>query len=351
MQKLELEDVKDLVGKILEKAFPGDFKKHKIYSYNGRLTMSCPYCGDSDDIRKKRGNLYTESLSFKCYNGGCGVFKDFINLLDDHGLKNMLSIDQIEEVKNLIVTNKSNRRVSAKIDVFLLENYRDVLIPREYYKSKLNLIDLPAPLQKYLTDRNQIPDEKYLYSPYKKSIHILNLTSDGKYILGLQLRNMNKNAVNKYFTYKISGIYKKLLKITKPEIITKAEELDGISVIFGFCSVNLDKEVTIFEGPFDSFIFPNSVGICSVNNKFPFDIDNKRWFFDSDVAGRDELRKKLSEGQTVFLWKKFLDESPLPEREKWDLNDIVDYLRSNKVKLNKKFDEYFSNDIWNMIYI
>jgi hypothetical protein len=88
---------------------------------------------------------------------------------------------------------------------------------------------------------------------------------------------MNKWATNKYFTYKLSGIYKNLFRINTPDIIEKAEQLDPISTVFGFSYVNLDDEVTIFEGPLDSFLFHNSVGLCSVNNQFPFDISNKNW--------------------------------------------------------------------------
>jgi len=350
MQKLGLEDVKGLVLKVLQKEFPGDTNRQKIYQSKDRLNFSCPYCRDSNDPRKKRGNLYLESLSFKCYNGGCGNFRDLIGFLYDYGLKKELTPDQIEDAKNTIASKKTNRRLSASVDVFILDNYRDIIIPRELYKEKLNLIELPRPIVEYLRGRNQGADERYLYAPDKKSLHILNLTSDGKYILGLQLRNMNKWATNKYFTYKLSGIYKNLLRINNSEIISKAEQLDPISNVFGFSSVDLDSMVTIFEGPLDSFLFPNSVGLCSVNNQFPFDIENKRWFFDGDAAGRDALRKKLSEGETVFLWKKFLDDNGLPERDKWDLNDVVDYLRSTGKQI-KRFDKYFGNSPWDLILI
>ena len=350
MQKLGLEEVKSLVNKILEKNFPGNSQKQKIYTSTNRLNFSCPYCGDSDDPRKKRGNLYVDSLAFKCYNGGCGIFKDIIGLLSDNDLNGELTLDQLDEARHTISIKKTNRRLSAKIDVFLLENYRDIIITREYYKEKLKLIEVPRPIKEYLNSRNQYVDERYLYCPQKKSIHILNLTSDYKNILGLQLRNMNKNAYNKYFTYKLSGIHKNLLKNSDPDFLKKAEDLDPISLVFGFSTVDLDATVTIFEGPFDSFLFPNSVGLCSINNPFPFDISNKRWFFDGDDSGREEMRKKIAVGETVFLWKKFLDDNNLPERDKWDLNDVVDYVRSTGKKISR-FEKYFSNSQWDLILI
>ena len=201
MQKLGLDDVKNLILKVLEKSFPGNHQKQIIYTSHNRLNFSCPYCGDSNDGRKKRGNLYVDSLSFKCYNGGCGQFRDLIGFLYDYDLSRALTVEQIEEAKNTISSKKTNRRISGKIDVFLLENYKDVIIPRDLYKEKLNLIEIPRVVKDYLYNRNQTVDNRYLYSPDKKSLHILNLTSDSEHILGLQLRNMNKWAVNKYFTY------------------------------------------------------------------------------------------------------------------------------------------------------
>lgn len=350
MQKLGLEEVKSLVSKVLDKSFTGNHSKQKIYISTNRLNFSCPYCGDSDDPRKKRGNLYLDSLSFKCYNGGCGQFRDLIGLLYDHKLINELTHEQIDEAKNTIAAKKTNRRVSAKVDVFILENYKNVIVSREYYKEKLKLIEIPRVINDYLAERNQIVDEKFLYDPIKKSIHILNLTSDNKHILGLQLRNMKKGASNKYFTYKLSGIHKNLLGNKDQEILEKAEELDPISLVFGFSTVDLDSTVTIFEGPLDSFLFKNSVALCSINNPFPFDISNKRWFYDGDTPGREELRKKISMGETVFLWKKFLDENEMPDREKWDLNDVVDYLRKTGKKI-RNLEKYFSNETWDMILI
>jgi hypothetical protein len=161
---------------------------------------------------------------------------------------------------------------------------------------------------------------------------------------------MKKGASNKYFTYKLSGIHKNLLGNKDPEVIEKSEELDPISLVFGFSSVDLDSTVTIFEGPLDSFLFKNSVALCSINNPFPFDISNKRWFYDGDTPGREELRKKISMGETVFLWKKFLDENEMPDREKWDLNDVVDYLRKTGKKI-RNLEKYFSNETWDMILI
>jgi hypothetical protein len=179
---------------------------------------------------------------------------------------------------------------------------------------------------------------------------LLNLTANGEHVLGLQIKNMNKNATNKYYTYKLSGIYKNLFRERDQEVIERASELDAISCVFGFSTVNLESPITIFEGPFDSFLYRNSVGLCSINNKFPFEVEDKRYFLDGDTAGREAAQKPLKEGEKVFLWKKFLDENGFPTRDKWDLNDVVVYAHKNGLKI-KNLEEYFSNISWDLIYV
>lgn len=343
-------DLKGMVKRVLETTFPGNTSKQKIYESHGRLNFSCPYCGDSAEARKKRGNLYTESLSFKCYNGGCGIFRNLYEFLKDFSLDSLISPDQISEIIEIGKTKKNARKNAGSIDVFLLEVFRDIIPKREDLKKKLGLIELPFFAKEYLKNRYQEADERFLWEPRKKSMFLLNLTADGQYVLGLQIKNMNKNATNKYYTYRLSGIYKNLYKERNQEIIEKASELDSISCVFGFSTLNLEDPITIFEGPFDSFLYRNSVGLCSINNTFPFDVTNKRYFLDSDESGTQKAQKLLSDGESVFLWKKFLKENGFPNREKWDLNDIVVYAHQNNMKI-RNLEGYFSSDKWDMIHV
>jgi hypothetical protein len=262
----------------------------------------------------------------------------------------MLSSDEISEIAEISRNSTIRKKIRNSLDYFFSENYKDILVDREEFKEKLGLIELPGTYgEKWLNERNHAADNKFLWDPNRRNLYLLNLSGDEKKILGIQIRPVvKKNGGSKYYTYKLSGIYKNLLKITEPEIILKAEEVDPISNVFGFSTVDLDSMITTFEGPLDAWLCPNSIALCSINNQFPFDVTNKRWMLDGDAIGRQKSREFLENGEQVFLWGRFIKECDLPERDKWDLNDVVNYVRSTGKKI-KRLDNFFSSDKWDII--
>jgi len=349
---LSVDRLKGIVGSALLKFFGNDPQRLKIYQGGNRLNFCCPYCGDSKDARKKRGNLYSDTLTYKCYNGGCGVFKNLNQFTRDFEIQSMLSTDEISEIAEISRSSTIRKKIRNSLDYFFTENYKDILIDREELKECLNLTEVKGTYgEKWLLERNHNPDSKFLWDPSRRNLYLLNLSGDETKIIGLQIRPIvKKNGGSKYYTYKLSGIYKNLLKITNPEIILKAEEVDPISSVFGFSTVDLDSMITTFEGPLDAWLCPNSIALCSINNPFPFDVLNKRWMLDGDDVGRQKAREFLEKGEQVFLWGRFIKECELPERDKWDLNDVVDYVRSTGKKI-KRLDHFFSSDKWDIIDI
>ena len=346
---LSIDRVKSIVTSSLLKFFGNDSHRLKIYQGGNRLNFCCPYCGDSKDPKKKRGNFYTDTLTYKCYNGGCGVFKNMNQYVRDFDLQSSLSTDEIAEIAEFSRSTIARKKVRNSIDYFFSENYKDILIPRDYFKERLGLTEVIGTFaEQWLTGRNHTPDNKFLWDPKRRNLYLLNLSGDESNILGIQIRPIVKKTNSKYYTYKLSGIYKNLLGEKSPELILRAEEVDPVSSVFGFSTVDLNSTITTFEGPMDAWLCPNSIALCSINNPFPFDVSNKRWFLDGDKAGRDKSRELLENGEEIFLWGRFLNENSFPERDKWDLNDVVNYLRSTGKKI-KRFDNYFSSDKWDII--
>ncbi len=161
-----------------------------------------------------------------------------------------------------------------------------------------------------------------------------------EYVFSLQTRQFD-NVNAKYLTYNLSGIWVKLLNCKDEEFLTEIRELDQISTLFGVLTINFNNMVTLFEGPMDAFLFPNSVGMCSINNNWPFDIDNYRWFQDNDEAGKKKALEALGEGRSVFLWRKFIDDNELHGKRLKDYNDIVIYEKINNVQFGS-LEKYFS---------
>lgn len=349
---LSVDRVKGIVSSALLKFFGNDSQRLKVYQGGNRLNFCCPYCGDSKDPKKKRGNLYLDTLTYKCYNGGCGVFKNLNQFTRDFEIQSMLSSDEISEIAQISRDSTIRKKIRNSLDYFFVENYKDILVEREDLKDKLGLMELKGTYgEKWLLERNHIPDSKFLWDPSRKNLYLLNLSGDETKVLGLQIRPVaKKNSGSKYYTYKLSGIYKNLLKIIDSEIILKAEEVDPISSVFGFSTVDLDSMITTFEGPLDAWLCPNAIALCSINNPFPFDVTNKRWMLDGDSIGRQKAREFLEKGEQVFLWGRFIKDCDLPERSKWDLNDVVNYVRSTGKKI-KRLDNFFSSDKWDIIDI
>lgn len=344
---MESRRIEDLIHEVLKKEFPSDFSKQKIYSASNRLNFSCPYCGDSKDSHKKRGNFYLNTLSYKCYNGGCGVFKDAYSFLKDFGFTKNLDQSEKTEILNVIREGKEKRRsIYGDVDISLLfdTDFSKVVIPRSEFMERFSLRDVfGSKIESYIRRRNQTLDERFAWDESSKKLFLFNLTKN-KEILGLQTRSMSQfNKGAKYYTYKLSGIYEKFYKIEDENFLGEARKIDPISSVFGISLLSFDKMITIFEGPMDSWLWQNSVGLCSIENKFPFEIENVQYWYDWDDAGRIKSSQMLSEGFRVFNWKKFLGEHNLPLNNKWDLNDLVNYLRQKKQKV-KRFDYYFTEE-------
>ena len=340
--------IEDLINNVLVKEFPGEHNKHKIYRAGNRLNFSCPYCGDSNDGRKKRGNFYLDTLSYKCYNGGCGIFKDIYSILKDFSLVGKLEQDEKTEILDILHNRKERRKTyygDIDISIFFDEDIKNYVIPRSEFMERMGLEEVRgSKIEIYLTRRNQVPDQKFAWDKEKQRLYLLNLSRENN-ILGLQFRNMQQSGGgSKYYTYKLSGIWEKLLGCKDENLLDGCRKIDPISSVFNIGTISFNDTITIFEGPMDSFLWKNSVGLCSVENKFPFEMDNLRFWYDWDNAGRAKASELLAEGHLVFNWRKFLTDHGLPTNKKWDLNDLVNFLRSRQLKI-KRFDFYFTDEV------
>lgn len=334
-----------LLQPILERRFQGIPAKQKIYKHRDRITFACPYCGDSMKSNyKKRGNfilLGKFANHFKCFN--CGEFKRIDEFFKDY--KTNLELDVINYISKGITDFSHQSNTKYNLSLFLdLESIEKYAIDRQEFLKYFNLVEVKdSPVWSWLRNRMQFDTSKFLYNPRKNHVIILNLTHTGK-ILGIQKRLFT--GPTKYLTFKLSKIYE-LMGKSKEQIKGIPDEIDTISQIFNICLVDFDRPVTLFEGPLDSFMYKNSIANAGANKSFPIDITVRYWY-DDDKTGIENSLEKINNGEYIFLWSKLKRDLELPQRKKWDLNDLIIYLKINNKSI-PRFENYFSNDIYDII--
>ena len=223
--------------------------KREMKVNRDRLNFACPYCGDSSDPYKKRGNLYWKSLQYHCYNGGCSkrhtnlieFLKDFDQPISDK-TDLMFFLDYIR-VNQVVIPTKDY------LELGIFENLIEHAIPLSTIKEKLNLVEPYENLriERYLKGRflfNKM--HNFMYDPKAEQLYIFNLTPDLKRTVGWQIRNF-KPGKEKYVSYNLEKIndiiLNKRIELHSDELI----KMNTLSIYFGLMLVNFEKPVTVFE--------------------------------------------------------------------------------------------------------
>jgi hypothetical protein len=342
--ELLVEQVFKGLQQILKKRFVSS-EKQKIHNKPSRYNFACPYCGDSHtDDYKKRGNLYYgESFYYKCYN--CGKYASVEKFMRDFA--QALSADEIALSREL---EKKNVQLKKDFDISYFFN-RDSLINIAVEREEIEYANKLMPLDKsdiyvYLQKRLQPDMSRFSWDPKKEQLYIFNLIPDTNRVLGYQIRNFKHSP--KYMTYQLTKIYEMLGR----EVSEDLDEANEISTYFGALSLDLNRPITVFEGPLDSFLMRNAVATCSSNIDFPFETSNIRYMYDYDKAGVTAALSRANEGKSVFLWKKLLTDVGINNLngKKMDLTDLLVLCKRKGIKL-PKLGDYFSKNKYDIYEI
>ena len=367
-----IEVIKDKLQNILNKKFANDsYIKRKIDVYHDRLNFSCVCCGDSlSDIRKKRGNLYLDTLVYHCYN--CGEHMGINTLLHRFGeeLSNedKIAVHEIQQNSKKFEPRHSSEQSS--ISMRLLEK---IAIPKSIFFKSLDLISPYKNefVSSYLKSRKiDIRDWKYFaFNPNTKELYILNTTGQDR-IIGYQIRQLDSNSKKaRYLSRRLTKMYDELFHKDINSIIEKmilseplgqkyideedgieniSANLDKLSGIFNIMNINMSNMITIMEGPIDSLVIPNSIalqGASKTLNGFFDNMKNIRFLFDNDKTGKEMSIKKLKEHKKIFLWSLYLKTKGIK-----DVKDINDLQKKDLFDL-KIIEQCFSDDEFDAILI
>ena len=368
-----LDNIKDKIQAILNRKFAKDsYSKRKIDMFHDRWNFACPYCGDSrTDVRKKRGNLYLDTMRFHCFNCGhsVGINKMMSDFEETLSSEDRIVVHDIQQK-----SKKFEKRTSATQSSMSMTLLERLGIPKMILFKQLGIISpyKNPRASEYLKSRMiDIRDWKYFaYDTKSDELYILNVTPSDK-VIGYQVRQLNPNSLKQrymssrltkiysdVFNKDINGIVERLLmKEPLGEKYIQEEDgienivfhLDRLSGIFNIMNVNMSQPLTILEGPIDSLAIANSIALQGASKHLEgfFDgVENVRYLFDNDKKGRQVTLEKLKEHKQVFLWGQYLQTINTKEVVK-DVNDL-----QKKNLFNREIvEQCFSDDEFDAMYI
>lgn len=350
------EFVIEAVKEILENRF-SSIHKRRLAAYsamNKSLNFACPFCGDSDsNDKKKRGHLYSETKTYKCWN--CGTYcsqKRFFSLCRDNGYLVENIKDEIFEESNYDVIYKSlNSSSNMSFLTYTLEDtINKYAVSKEEFTEWFKCIEIEhTPMEDYLLKRKIYKHSQFLYNEKYNKLYILNVDNVSQKIISYQVRNFNISGnIPKYENYKLSNMYIHMHKeLPEDEDFLK---LDELSIFFNIFNIDVSKPFYYFEGYLDSCSLKNTVSINSAHLNLPIVTENTRIIYDKDKTGLDVMINALSKRLKVFLWGKFLKDNMIvnDKSRKLDFNQMM--IENNNLNLND-IEDYFSNNKLDIVYL
>ena len=366
-----LENIKTKIETILKHRFQKDsYIKTKIDVYHDRYNFACPYCNDSKDPRKKRGNLYFNSLHFHCFNCGhsVGVNKFLTDFDESLSQEDQIVVHEIQQSAKKLEPKSTTQ---SSISMRMLEK---VGVPKSVFFKVFGLVSPYKQefVSSYLKSR-KIDIRQwgcFAFNETTKELYILNLTQQDK-IIGYQIRQLDPKSVKpRYMSRRLTKMYDELFNKDITGILQRlileeplgqkyiddedgieniTANLDRISGIFNIMNISFNQEITIMEGPIDSLGVPNSIALQGASkslNGFFDNMENIRYLYDNDKTGKEMTVKKLKEHKKVFLWEMYIKKMNIKEKVK-DINDLQ---KKNLLDLNM-VEECFSNDEFDVMYI
>lgn len=348
LKQEELDIIKTKVQAVLNERFVSG-PKTKINPHRDRLNFACPYCGDSsDDIFKKRGNLYLNNLMYHCYNGGCShPHSNFIEFVKDFN-QSVSNLDNLNTFLDYMNNNKYDKYTISSIEEGeIFSKFKEYGISLQVIKEKYNLkpIEDCIKMHKYLRGRllgHRLSN--FMSNQDEDKLYIFNFLKDDT-VIGWQIRDMNDRTDNKYKSYTIEKINEMVLDRKIEEENDIVMKMNTFSIYFGIIQADFSRDLTILEGPIDSMFINNSVATAGIDKSMDIfeDVESVRYLLDNDKVGIKAMEGLLKEKKRVFMWKKLLKDYSIKEKIK-DVNDLVIYCWKNKCTALKELDNYFTSN-------
>ena len=366
----------DFLKEVMLNRFPDDLIKQEIdFSNNKKINLSCPVCGDSEKKKsKKRGNIYLESNTYKCYNDGCMIFMELDKFIAKYCHEYNLMPPDIFVKGGMQATVKSRKKLSL-LNFLINENLKGKLLDLSYFTYRFSLTQIKdiekSKSMEYAKSRKLDVCDSFseccYEDPKSEKIFIFNKDDASDKILGYSVRAIDENYWGpKYKMMNYSEIDRDISKLgmTKDEL----NEIDSLNNIFNILNIDFNKKITICEGQFDSMFLTNciaSTGVGKIKETISMLSEDAkvRILFDNDRAGKKESLNLLGLGHEVFMWSKLIKDlkKDFPNhlidiKKITDVNMLYVFLSKANLRFkikefNKMLDQYFTNSMFDILYL
>jgi hypothetical protein len=359
--------VEEFLEVVLRRVFPTVYEKQKIDVTSKGYRIACPICGDSTtNISEKRGNVYTKTNTYKCFNGGCKVFMSLGNLMARFAMEYDIDMSSIDvnihsEYTNgsLDITNVGTNAIRDYLfDSGVVNHMPDV----NYFVKRLGLEPVSsAPsnssVYNYVKGRDLFDTgdniKMFFRDALDNKIYMVNHDFESKRIISISTRDLDKK---KFRIYTLSDLLTKIGYDTS--LIPDLDIIDQLGNVFNIFNVDFNKPLKITEGPIDGSFLSNYLaiqGITKTNMLFQFvDPLNTYTIFDNDSSGTEAAIEAINNGMHAFLWtnalkhlKKMYSTKINKINRIKDVNNMYSFIKSNSGvdfdTFNMFVDKHFSN--------
>ena len=313
---MERAELSKFVKSVLAARFPGVHDKLTLEEGENRLNFACPFCGDSKvKASKKRGHIYLESNTYKCYNDGCMKWlslAEFVSTLSNqYGIISSLFLDEEDFSVNYKKTTENH------LVRFLTSHRKEMVsisdIINRFSLKRLDQIPKNSTAYKFaegrgLTKVKDFGDIMYADSMDNK-VFIFNFDRRSGKVLGFATRSLDPFSDRKYLIKSYSEVSKIFSNSDSTELIEDANYLNNY---FNILNVDFTQPLMVTEGQIDSLFLKNGIATSGVSKaksilKAMGAVDIKI-LFDRDKAGKTSMLSFIKEGHSVFLWNSLLAE-------------------------------------------
>ena len=318
-------------------------------SYNFR----CNICGDSKQKNIKRGHIKLSTTDkpfyyYKCFNGDCPAsykpwpvekwLKQFFPSLYKSYIREIVKSKNENDV--LFVKNLNKRIQSFEEEANKEKKRKSLEDEKESVKHFIPILKGDSEL---FLKAKQYCEQRLLPADIWKRFFVC---TKGMYENRLIIPFYDNS--NKIYYFQARSLLGQ-----EPKYLNRKCNKDNN--IYNIFNIDRDKPVVVFEGPFDSMMVENSIATLglgiSKNTQELLDSLNTYYLFDDDVSGNKMAIKYLQKGKPVFLWSKFKKDFELPTKDKWDFNDVYIYLNRKQMFVFDDITKYFTNNIYDRIYL